>query len=373
MILKKKPIKAQLGAALGTVFSGIKAGFQKGQNTSYFARDRKGKDRDDYLGMIGLDDITSNAYNANLVSDIQSQYGEGAPNANNAVKGRRTRKLFEDYEGDAFKTDEFGNLTANEDFLHDFYYRMNRNAGMGRKKSRRERDEQMEDFYSDYNKQYLGDWSGNQRALDAQASGGLASSAMTPFAKNGTKLVPKKCRGGKASCGGKLQKGAKLPKSVSKVAVDRNGPARSITKTTISGTGDGKQLKKKLGKFNSPGKPSKTLIRKGGGKLEEPGCVNVVVKGKLHKENNNLGNKDKGVPVVTPNGEKAYEVEKQEIIFRKPITQAIEKARDEYNNTKDEKVLIKLGKLLANELLNNTQDNDGKFGVKVGDEACELK
>jgi hypothetical protein len=193
--------------------------------------------------------------------------------------------------------------------------------------------------------------------------------ALSCLARNGAKLIPKKCKGGKASCGGKLQKGAKLPKSISKVTVDRKGPKKSITKTTISGTGDGTRLKKKLGKFKSPGKPSKTLIRKGGGKLEEPGAVNVVVKGKLHKENNNLGNRDKGVPVITPDGTKTYEVEKQEVIFRKKLTDVVENARNVYKKKKDDELLEKVGKAIADELLTNTQDNDGKFGVKVEEHA----
>ena len=72
----------------------------------------------------------------------------------------------------------------------------------------------------------------------------------------------------------------------------------------------------KLGKFLLPKKKSNALVMRSGGKLEEPGEVNVVVKGKLHKENNNLGNKDKGVPVVSTEGVKEYEVEEGEVIFR---------------------------------------------------------
>ena len=131
----------------------------------------------------------------------------------------------------------------------------------------------------------------------------------------------------------------------------------------------GGKSKKTVGKFVMPGKPSKTLIRKAGGKLEEPGAVNVVVKGKLHKENNNLGNRDKGVPVVSPDGTKTYEVEKQELIFRKEATDLIEAALKDYDNVmKDNEKLAKLGAALREEILTNTQDNDGKFGVKVKEE-----
>ena len=102
-----------------------------------------------------------------------------------------------------------------------------------------------------------------------------------------------------------------------------------------------------------------------GGKLEIPGEVNVVVKGKLHKENNNLGNKDKGIPIVNSTGVKEYEVEEGEIIFRKEVTTLIEQYVKMYEETKDDSLFEELGEMLAEELLNNTQDNYGKFGAKV--------
>jgi len=123
----------------------------------------------------------------------------------------------------------------------------------------------------------------------------------------------------------------------------------------------------KLGKFSLPLKKKKKLRLKNGGKLEEPGAVNVVVKGKLHKENNNLGNKDKGVPVINKMGEKEYEVEEGEIIFRQKVTATIEDAAREYDKTKDPSILESLGKLVYDELKTNTQDNYGEFGVKVED------
>jgi len=99
--------------------------------------------------------------------------------------------------------------------------------------------------------------------------------------------------------------------------------------------------------------------------LEVPGAANVIVKGKLHKENNNLGNKDKGIPVVNTAGIKEYEIEAGELIFRQEITKIIESFALNFNKTKDEALLEKLGRLLTEELLNNTQDNYGKFGVKI--------
>ena len=133
----------------------------------------------------------------------------------------------------------------------------------------------------------------------------------------------------------------------------------------LTGKQGTKLEKKNLGTFKLPKKKSSSLVLRSGGKLETPGEVNVVVKGKLHKENNNLGNKDKGVPVIDANGTKEYEVEKQEIIFRQDTTHLIEASAKIYKDTEDDKVLEDLGTVLAKELLENTQDNDGKFGVKV--------
>ena len=127
--------------------------------------------------------------------------------------------------------------------------------------------------------------------------------------------------------------------------------------------------KKNLGPIKIQKKKSSSLIMKKGGKLVTPGEVNVVVKGKLHKENNNLGNRDKGIPVVDASGVKEYEVEAGEIIFRQELTHTIEKYAAEYKETKDDKLLEDLGKILVKELKTNTQDNYGKFGVKVKEDA----
>ena len=122
----------------------------------------------------------------------------------------------------------------------------------------------------------------------------------------------------------------------------------------------------KLGKIEIPNKKkSKSLVLKNGGRIETPGEVNVVVKGKLHKENNNLGNKDKGIPVVDANGNKEYEVEAGEIIFRQEITHVIEDYSKRYLETGDESLCEELGKILVTEVLKNTQDNYGKFGIKL--------
>ena len=50
----------------------------------------------------------------------------------------------------------------------------------------------------------------------------------------------------------------------------------------------------------------------------------MVPKGKLHKENNNLGNKDKGIPIISAEGEKEYEIERDELILRASATTKVE-------------------------------------------------
>jgi len=365
MILKKKkPIKAffglataAVGAAAGAAKKGIQAGIQKGMQNAAQKPYMQKLTYDMNAGDIGLDNLSNTAYNKNTLGQLQGLYEDSLPDKGDPVKRKRTAKLFDEYRGDAFEKDQYGNLTANPDFLNDFYYRMYKNQGFNKRRSKDMASSSFDDFQEDYSNQFSNSQMEHLRNQDLVSTQGL-------MARSGTKLLPKKrCSGGKAKCGGKLQKGAKVPKSISKVEVDRKGPVKSISKTTATGSGEG--LKKKLGKFGSPGKPSKTLIRRDGGKLEELDGVNVVVKGKLHKENNNLGNKDKGVPVITPEGEKAYEVEKQEIIFRKSLTDLVEKSKQLYKDSKDDALLTKVGEIVAKELLTNTQDNDGRFGVKV--------
>ena len=127
----------------------------------------------------------------------------------------------------------------------------------------------------------------------------------------------------------------------------------------------------KLGTISIPKEKAKSLVLRSGGKLEEPGEINVVVKGKLHRENNNLGNKDKGIPVIDSKGVKEYEVESGEVIFRRDVTDIIEKYTDAYKKTNNDDLLIPLGEAVAVELLDNTKDNYGKFGASVKDDETQ--
>ena len=71
----------------------------------------------------------------------------------------------------------------------------------------------------------------------------------------------------------------------------------------------------------------------------------------------------KGVPVVDNNGEQQAEIERNEIIFRKEITDKMEELYKKYNSSessseKDE-IAIKMGKILTCEITKNTDDKTG--------------
>lgn len=91
------------------------------------------------------------------------------------------------------------------------------------------------------------------------------------------------------------------------------------------------------------------------------GAVNIIPKGKLHKEKNTLGNGDKGIPVVDDKGVKMFELEKEELILRLKATEAVENLVSSYNDTKDDAFLEKLGRLVTSEVTGNTDDLSGKF------------
>lgn len=98
--------------------------------------------------------------------------------------------------------------------------------------------------------------------------------------------------------------------------------------------------------------------------------TNVIPEGALHARKNNLeieGITKKGIPVISyEEGDKVKqhaEVEVDEVILHISLTKQIEKLLKEFNNTDDKKkkdeLAIKAGKLLSDELINNTEDNTG--------------
>ena len=95
---------------------------------------------------------------------------------------------------------------------------------------------------------------------------------------------------------------------------------------------------------------------------KDGGSINVIPGGKLHAHNHNMAEiseiyenvTSKGMPVVVydENGlpEQTAEIETSEVIFRKELTDAIEKLR----KSRDQKSEIEAGKLLAYELIKKT-------------------
>lgn len=99
--------------------------------------------------------------------------------------------------------------------------------------------------------------------------------------------------------------------------------------------------------------------------FKEGGSINVIPDGALHARKHNMdieGITKKGIPVIDNEGKQQCEIEKEEIILRLELTEKLEELYDSYKHydtSKKEKdeLALEAGKLLANEILYNTQDN----------------
>ncbi len=94
--------------------------------------------------------------------------------------------------------------------------------------------------------------------------------------------------------------------------------------------------------------------------FKEGGSVNVIPEGSLHARLNKMQGggetiTKKGIPVVDTKGEQQAEIEKNEIIFRKEVTTKIE----ELAKDGSDEAALECGKLLATEILENTDDRTG--------------
>lgn len=97
--------------------------------------------------------------------------------------------------------------------------------------------------------------------------------------------------------------------------------------------------------------------------------TNVIAEGKYHAHLNHLedtGNEGltkKGIPVITQSEggeiEQIAEIEKKELIFRLEVTNKLEEL---FKDGSDE-AMIEAGKLVAEEIIENTQDNSGEVLV----------
>lgn len=104
--------------------------------------------------------------------------------------------------------------------------------------------------------------------------------------------------------------------------------------------------------------------------FKEGGKVNVIPEGALHARLHHMENAEnltkKGIPVVAEKEggelEQQAEIEREEIIFRLEVTKKLEellkKYSDDETSQKDkDQIAIEAGKLLVEEILNNTIDN----------------
>lgn len=106
-------------------------------------------------------------------------------------------------------------------------------------------------------------------------------------------------------------------------------------------------------------------------KFKEGGSMNVIPEGALHKNKHHMedaeGLTKKGIPVVTEDngGElvQQAEIEKNEIIFRLEVTEKLEelkkKAEETDSQEEKDKYALEAGKLLAYEIMHNTDDRTG--------------
>ncbi len=103
--------------------------------------------------------------------------------------------------------------------------------------------------------------------------------------------------------------------------------------------------------------------------FKQGGSFNIIPEGALHARLHHMKNDEnitkKGIPVVSEdengNLEQQAEIEREEIIFRLEVTKKLEELMKQYDESNDDIYAIEAGKLLVDEILNNTIDNTNKF------------
>lgn len=219
----------------------------------------------------------------------------------------------------------------------------------------------------------------NQKAMKASSALGMAGKGASAGASLGMAAGPLGALigAGVGAIGGGIMgllKGKKNAKAAKKDYLDNtqlayesyNQKANSAQYAALAKYGAKLSAMKKV--TNSK---KKQVTRKGkffkkyGGKLDSVGEVNIIPGGVLHKENNNLGKKDKGIPIVDTKGTKVFEVEKEELILRLKATEKVEELVGKYKSTNNTRHLIELGKYLAKEITTNTEDLSGKYDLKT--------
>ena len=102
--------------------------------------------------------------------------------------------------------------------------------------------------------------------------------------------------------------------------------------------------------------------------LKDGGQMSVIPEGALHARKNNMegAGEDftaKGIPVVDNKGEQQAEIERNEIIFRKQVTEKMEQLYKKYNSeespSKKDEIAIEMGKIITCEITKHTDDKTG--------------
>ena len=93
--------------------------------------------------------------------------------------------------------------------------------------------------------------------------------------------------------------------------------------------------------------------------MRKGGQMNVIPEGALHARLHHMETENKitkkGIPVVDKQGEQQAEIERNEIIFSLEVTNRLEELRKDGS----EKAALEAGKLLVDEIFNNTDDRTG--------------
>ena len=101
---------------------------------------------------------------------------------------------------------------------------------------------------------------------------------------------------------------------------------------------------------------------------KQGGQMTVIPEGALHARKNNMegAGEDftaKGIPVIDKEGEQQAEIERDEIIFRKQVTDKMEELYKKYNSeesfSKKDEIAIEMGKIITLEIVKHTDDRTG--------------
>ena len=106
--------------------------------------------------------------------------------------------------------------------------------------------------------------------------------------------------------------------------------------------------------------------------FQNGGQMSLIPEGALHKNKHHIEDvnpdlkgeiTEKGIPVVDKEGEQVCEIERNEIIFSKELTDQVEQLRDMYNKAENQKdkdeVARRAGEAISNEIFENTDDRTG--------------